>query len=161
MGNDWKEIAMAGAIELKNFIPYLISTIHNTTASIFAQQYSTQFGLGLNEWSCIALLASEDDISATRICEVGGFDRSIVSRSINALIERGYVTSRPVASHNRKRLLNITPAGRRIHDQVMEAVLIGEDKLLQGLNTKQRSDLLRFLQRVHHNALDLKRSTKE
>ena len=91
---------MARAIELKSYIPYLITAIHNTAASLFAQKYSAQFGLGLNEWSCIALLASEDNISATRICEVGGFDRSIVSRSINALIDRGYVASQPVPSHN-------------------------------------------------------------
>ena len=152
---------MADALDLKNFIPYLISAIHNTTASLFAQEYSAQFGLGLNEWSCIALLASEDNISATRICEVGGFDRSIVSRSINALIERGYVASRPVPSHNRKRLLNITPAGRLIHDQIMEAVLVGQDALLKGLNKKQRSDLLKYLQLLHQNALAHKRSLKE
>lgn len=152
---------MANAIDLKRFTGYLVATIHNTIASIFAQQYRAEFGLGLNEWSCIALLAGEDDISATRICEVGGFDRSIVSRSINALIERGYVTSRPVANHNRKRLLNLTPAGRVIHDQIMVEVLLGENELLKGLNQKQRSDLLNYLQLLHHNALTLKRSLKE
>lgn len=152
---------MAHALDLKNFIPYLITTIHNAGASIFAQQYSTEFGLGLNEWSCIALLASENNISATRICEVGGFDRSIVSRSINALIERGYVTSQPVPSHNRKRLLNITPQGRLIHDQIMEAVLVGQEVLLKGLSKKQRGDLLKSLQTLHQNALAHKRSLKE
>lgn len=151
---------MAGAIELKNYIPYLISAIHNNNARVFAQKYSAEFGLGLNEWSCIALLASEDNISATRICEVGGFDRAIVSRSINALIESGYVTSRAVANHNRKRLLNITPAGRLIHDRLMKEVLAGEDRLLQGLDKKQRRELLGYLQLLHQNSVALKRSTK-
>lgn len=152
---------MAGATELKSMIGYLVTAIHNTTASHFAQYYSTKFGLGLNEWSCLALLALEDDISATRICDVGGFDRSIVSRSINSLIEKEYVTSRPVASHNRKRLLNITAAGRLIHDQVKEALLDGEDQLLRGLNPKQRSQLLSHLQLLLQNALDLKRAPPE
>ncbi len=152
---------MADAIELRKMVGYLITAIHNTTASLFALHFSAKLGLGLNEWSCIALLAREDDISATRICEVGGFDRSIVSRSVNALIEKGYVVSRPVATHNRKRLLNITPAGRAIHDQVLEGVLIGQDQLLDGLSAKERSQFLSHLQLVHQNALALKRTFNE
>lgn len=152
---------MAHAIDLKSFTGYLITTIHNATSSIFAQECSAEFGLGLNEWSCIALLANEDNISATRICEVGGFDRSIVSRSINALVRLKYVASHPVADHNRKRLLSLTPAGRTIHDKIMKQVLAGEDKLLQGLDKKQRGELLEYLRLIHHNALAIKRSAKE
>jgi len=155
------EDAPGKAITLTNYVPFLLSKLHNTNARISTLQYSTQFGLGLSEWSCLGLLASESNISATRICEVGGFDRAIVSRSVNALIEKGYVTAKPVANHNRKRLLCMTPQGRQVHDQIMELALAREAKLLTGLDAKEREQLLHTLRTLLRNALDLERSVKK
>ena len=145
----------ANAIDLDRYVPYLLAAVANRLARISVKQYGDAFGVGLNEWGCLALLAREADIPATRICEVGGFDKALVSRSLSSLEARGYVTSVPVAYHNRKRLLRLTDSGRALHDQIMAIALPREERLLGGLSPAEREAFIAMLQKVHSNAVEI------
>jgi len=141
-----------GSIVLDRYVQFFIGAISNKLLRISTKVYAEKFGVTLNDWRTMAMLAVESDITATRICEVIGFDKAAVSRSIRSLEERGYLTTRPVDTHNRARLVALTTGGRAVHDAIMEMALAREDRLLDGLTDPERLQLLKALRRMYQNA---------
>lgn len=138
-------------LDLSDYAPYLIRSIANRLAQSGSNLLMQQFGIGLTEWSCIALLAQEEDVSATRICEVSGFDKGAISRSIKSLEEKGYARANPAPDNNRKRMINLTHAGWRLYAELREMANVREQSLLSGLADSDRRELMRLLRLVHAN----------
>src|SRR6187549_3082602 len=142
-------------LELDDFVPYYVRAIANRLAQAASRLYQRKFGIGLTEWSCLSTLGKEEEISASRICEMSGFDKGLISRGLGSLEAKGFIESRPVEDHNRKRLIRFTPAGRSLYVEIRELALIREQRLLDGLSSQDRSALLASLRIMHRNAKQL------
>ena len=142
-------------LELDDFVPYYVRAIANRLAQAASRLYSRKYGIGLTEWSCLSTLGKEEEISASRICEMSGFDKGLVSRGLGSLEAKGFIVSRPVEEHNRKRLIRFTPAGRALYLEIRGLALIREQRLLEGLSSQDRSALLASLRIMHRNAKQL------
>ena len=145
----------AVVLELDDFVPYYVRAIANRLAQAASRLYSRKYGIGLTEWSCLSTLGKEEEISASRICEMSGFDKGLVSRGLGSLEAKGFIVSRPVEEHNRKRLIRFTPAGRALYLEIRGLALIREQRLLEGLSSQDRSALLASLRIMHRNAKQL------
>ena len=145
----------AAVLELDDFVPYYVRAIANRLAQAASRLYQRKFGIGLTEWSCLSTLGKEEEISASRICEMSGFDKALVSRGLGLLEAKGFIQSRPVETHNRKRLIRFTPAGRSLYVEIRELALIREQRLLEGLSPQERSALLASLRVMQRNATKL------
>jgi DNA-binding MarR family transcriptional regulator len=145
----------AAVLELDDFVPYYVRAIANRLAQAASRLYSRKYGIGLTEWSCLSTLGKEEEISASRICEMSGFDKGLVSRGLGSLEAKGFIVSRPVEDHNRKRLIRFTPAGRSLYVEIRELALIREQRLLEGLSSQDRSALLASLRIMQRNAMQL------
>ena len=139
------------SIELDSYVPYLIKATANKLSQSRSSELKKGFGIGLNEWSCLALLAKEPEIAATRICEVSGFNKAVISRSVQALEEKGFIRSNSVPEHNRKKVMSLTAEGRRVHNEIMKQALARQELLLSGLNEAQRDQLIVLLRILHGN----------
>jgi DNA-binding MarR family transcriptional regulator len=142
-------------LELDDFVPYYVRAIANRLAQAASRLYQREFGIGLTEWSCLSTLGKEQEISASRICEMSGFDKGLISRGLGSLEAKGFIESRPVEDHNRKRLIRFTPAGRSLYVEIRSLALIREQRLLEGLSPKERSALLASLRIMQRNATKL------
>lgn len=138
-------------LDLFDYAPYLFRSIANRLGQSGSSRLTQEFGIGLNEWSCIALLALESNISASRICEVSGFDKGVISRSVNSLENKGYVRTALAPNSNRLRLINLTHAGWRLYRELLVLARERETRLLDGLSADDRIELMRLLRIVHGN----------
>lgn len=145
-------VADDAVLDLDSYVPFYLRAIANRLAQVASRHYNERFGIGLNEWSCLALLAMEDDVSATRISEVSGFDKAVISRSINSLESKGYVTTKGVKNHNKRRLIRLTPVGREVYSQIRRLALVRQELLLKGISATGRAALLKSLRLMHRNA---------
>lgn len=135
-------------LDLHNYVPYYIRSIANRLSQIDQRIYRNSLNVGLNEWACLALLAREDGISASRICEVSGYDKAVISRSVRSLMDKGYVSARAVANHNRKQLLSLTAKGKKAYLTIEALVLERERLLLEDVTPAQKKVLLKLLARI-------------
>lgn len=142
-------------LDLDNFTPYYVRAIANRLAQAASRLYHRKFGIGLTEWSCLSTLAKEEEISASRICEMSGFDKGLVSRGLASLEAKGLVQTRPVKDHNRKRLIRFTSAGRSMYLEIERLALDREGQLLEGLSPHDRSTLMAYLRLMLRNANEL------
>lgn len=136
-------------LDLSRYVPGFITYISNKLASGASQCYRKRFGIGVVEWRMLSMLAVENGITANRICQVIGLDKSAVSRSLQTLEAAGYVSSAVDPNDARRNTVSLTRSGRELHDRVLKVALERERRLLSGLSAKEVDTLIHLLSRLH------------
>jgi DNA-binding MarR family transcriptional regulator len=138
-------------LDLDNYVPALITFIANKLSRTATVTYQKCFGVNVTEWRILALLAIEPNISAARICQVIGFDKGPVSRTLAALQTRDLIRIRADRQDARTHSISLTLKGHATHDNVIVAALERERRLLSCLRKDEREVLIGLLRRVHNN----------
>ena len=143
-------------IDLENYCSYYFIVIANRLSRGASALYREKFGVGVVEWRCMVMLAVEEGVSAARISEVSSINKSLVSRALVKLEEQKYVEDYHESRTRKPRLLQFTPEGRDLYQQMLEVTLMREKKFRKGLSSKEISELLRMLRILFNNtdALD-------
>lgn len=137
-------------VDLQHYAPAYFTWIANKLSSGASQAYLAAFDVGIETWRLLVLLAIEP-FTANRICKVIGMDKASVSRAFKSMQSRDLITIRLDPDDGRVRVASITPAGRELHDKILEIALERERALLSVLAPQEREVLLSLLRRVHDN----------
>jgi DNA-binding MarR family transcriptional regulator len=147
-------------LDLDNYVPTYLTQCTNKWASSSSRIYLAKFGIGINEWRTMTLLAIEPGIAASRMSAIMGLDKALISRTLGVLEEQGFAT-RGVPLGRGRREVFLTPAGQRLHDKVLKLALKREEELLDGFSRSEIDILLGLLRRLTNNAVRLQsRETK-
>lgn len=138
-------------VDLQRYVPAYFSWIANKLSNGASQAYLSAFGVGIEAWRLLVLLAIEDSLSAQRISKVIGMDKASVSRVFKTMHSRGLITIGLDAKDGRLRLASITKKGRQLHDQLLGIALERERAFLAALNQKETETLIDLLRRLHEN----------
>ncbi|MED5611448.1 MarR family winged helix-turn-helix transcriptional regulator [Pseudomonas sp. JH-2] len=135
-------------LNLDRYVPALLTSLTNKMASGASACYRKHFGIGIVEWRVLAMLAVEDHISANRVVQVIGLDKSAVSRALQVLERDGHVATKVDAKDARRYTVSLTPSGRELHDRVLVTALERERLLLAALGEEEVEMLIDFLHRM-------------
>jgi len=137
--------------DLRKHVPFYLASISYRLGRNASRSFPVLFGLNQMEWQILAILASTPLASATDVSEISCIDKAAVSRGVRRLEELGLVAATPVASHNRKRLLALTPAGEAAFNKVSRYVLERERTLMRGISSAEQDLLVDLLRRIYDN----------
>jgi DNA-binding MarR family transcriptional regulator len=137
-------------LDLDRYVPALITFIANKLSNSATVTYQRRFGVNVTQWRVLSQLAIEPGISASRICQVIGFDKGPVSRTLAVMQQQGLVNIKP-GQDGRTHSISLTSRGWTTHDQVITVALERERRLLSCLSRQERDALIGLLQRVHGN----------
>lgn len=138
-------------LDLERYVPALITFIANKLSNSATGFYQRNFGVNVTEWRIMSLLAIEPGIAAARICQVIGFDKGPVSRTLAVMQKRGLIAIRPDPKDGRTHSISLTAKGRATHDKVIVAALDRERRLLSCLDGREQEVLIELLRRLHDN----------
>ena len=147
-------VERAGAgplIDLNRYVPAVVTNIANKLSNSATATYQRNFGINVTEWRIMTQLALEPGIPAARICQVIGFNKGPVSRTLAVMQKRGLVTIRTDPTDARTHSISLTAKGRGIHDKVIVVALEREKRLLSCLKADEREMLIELLRRLHNN----------
>jgi DNA-binding MarR family transcriptional regulator len=146
------EVAHAGpTLDLERYVPAFITFIANKLSNSATARYERDFGVNVTEWRIMSLLAIEPGIPAARICQVIGFDKGPVSRTLAAMGQRGLVVVRADPDDGRTHSISLTAKGRATHDKVIVVAFERERRLLSCLGKDEQEVLIDMLRRIHNN----------
>lgn len=128
--------------------PYYLVTIGNAISWGSAREYLHRFGIGVNEWRVMAHIANDPGCTGAGISSFLRIDKSVVSRSLKSLAEKGLVGVDPRDSMRR---VYLTELGVALHDDILPIALRREDILLNGLDSEERDKLIEMLRKMHAN----------
>lgn len=135
-------------LDLERYVPALLTFLTNKLSSSASTCYRKHYGIGIVEWRVLAMLAVENHITANRVGQVIGLDKSAISRSLQALEREGYVTSEVDTKDARRYTVSLTPSGRQLHDRVLETAVRREEVLLADLSEREVDTLINLLHRM-------------
>ncbi|MBA1244310.1 MarR family winged helix-turn-helix transcriptional regulator [Pseudomonas japonica] len=135
-------------LDLERYVPALLTFLTNKLSSSASACYRKHYGIGIVEWRVLAMLAVENHITANRVGQVIGLDKSAISRSLQALEREGYVTSEVDTKDARRYTVSLTPSGRQLHDRVLETAVRREEVLLADLSEREVDTLIDLLHRM-------------
>lgn len=146
-----KKQAVQSVVDLNRYVPGFLTWIANKLSRGASRFYLAAFGVGIETWRVLVLLAIEGSISAQRVSKIIGMDKASVSRCFKTMQAEGLVTIGLDAEDGRLRLATLTPKGRALHNQILGVALERERAFLEVLNPQERETLIGLLRRLHEN----------
>ena len=133
---------------LDDFLPYRLSIASNRVSDAIASTYRSLFGLRIAEWRLVAVIAESDGITQQALCVATLMDKVTVSRGAIALVDRGLVERSANTGDKRSHLLQLTPSGRALYEQVAPKALLIEQELFASFSAQEIDRLRDMLARV-------------
>jgi DNA-binding MarR family transcriptional regulator len=107
-------------------------------------------GLSLTQLKAMHVLAgSDEELSLNGLAELlGGLSLPTLSRSVDALVQRGYVRRAEDTADRRVKRLSLTAKGRRTIDRLVEIRVAELGAVLETLTDDERERLARALEPI-------------
>jgi DNA-binding MarR family transcriptional regulator len=138
-------------VDLERYVPAFLTWIANKLSRGASQHYLAAFGVGIEVWRCLVLLAIEDRISAQHVSRIVGMDKASVSRCFKSMQADGLITLGLDDGDGRVRIAKLTRKGRMLHDKILGIALERERVFLSVLTNDEQEALIGLLKRLHAN----------
>ena len=129
-----------------------ISAINRCIQKIKAREMEA-VGLKSTHVMCLYNLGkTEDGLTASRLCDICKEDKAAISRSVNELVKKGYVSldmGEEKRAYRTKILL--TPKGRETVKYINRRIELALDKVGEGLDEDQREQFYQSLSLIGEN----------
>lgn len=136
------------ALALENFLPYRLSILSNTVSGTIASAYDRRFNLSIPEWRVMAVVARSPGLSAAQVAARTLMDKVAVSRAVAKLLKQGRLTREFADQDKRRSILNLSPEGREVYEQVVPLALKIESELLEGFSSEEIDTLNLLVDRM-------------
>jgi DNA-binding MarR family transcriptional regulator len=136
--------------DLDRSVLFLTTAFANKLSKGASRRLKKVLGIGLMEWRVVCNLGAEPGLSAARMAEISGVDKSVVSRAVSELERQGLIMASP-DQPGRQTALRLTPAGQDLHDRGVLRADERELRLLDGFSAEERDRLIEFLKRLTGN----------
>lgn len=139
--------AFAGrrTLELAEFPSSLLLRVANVIHQDGTSVYARKHGLSLPEWRILGRLHESAPMKLADLCRVSHFDKAQATRVLRSLAARRLVRQFADTAHRHRRIVDLTPAGRKLAQSVFPEAIAEQLKLLRALSPEER--------RVTFNAL--------
>jgi DNA-binding MarR family transcriptional regulator len=132
-------------LELAEYPSSLLLRVANVIHQEGTAVYARKHGLALPEWRILGRLCESAPMRLATLCRVSHFDKAQATRVLRKLTSRRLVRTFADAAHKHRRIVDITPSGRKLAQAVFPEAIAEQLKLLRALSPEER--------RVTFNAL--------
>lgn len=143
--------AQGPAVDLDRYVPAYFTFIANKLARGASSHYLETYGVGIETWRIMVMLAIEKRVTAQRVCQLIGMDKGSVSRAFRSMHSKGLLAFSSDALDGRLRFATFTKKGRDMHDSIMRFALQREHSFLSVLDQNEINTLIDLLRRLHEN----------
>lgn len=126
---------------------FLLRRLHQIHYAIWFEECA-DFDITPVQYGLLTTLLTTPDLDQNSICRELGIDRTNVADVVGRLARRGWIERRRSREDKRMMLARLTPAGRRVTEEMYAAMQCAQDRLLAPLAPRERKVLLASLMRL-------------
>ncbi|MDX3809984.1 MAG: MarR family transcriptional regulator, partial [Bosea sp. (in: a-proteobacteria)] len=119
-------------LRLERFLPYRLNVVGTLGGHALGRIYTEHFGIGIPEWRVVAQLGEFGKLTSRDIGELAQMHKTKVSRAVTELEKRGFVSRAENRQDRRESFVTLTPAGKRVYDQIVPLALGFEARWIEG-----------------------------
>lgn len=135
-------------IDRETFPPAYLSLVDNAHVWGGSRIYNERFGVTSPDFAILSTLSNRPGCQAVDISEQVALDKSVVSRRLQRLRDKGLICWEQDGSRRR---LFLTSQGAEVHDAVLPVALERAELMVHGFSNEERAQLQSFLRRMYEN----------
>ena len=143
----------AADIKLDEYIPFRLSILSRAISQSLAKQYSKYFNITIPEWRVLAVLASQQPLTANEMGDRTNLDKVQMSRAINRMLTTGLLEKEKDPHDKRRTLLRVSAGGWDIYSRIVPIALAHQAELLSVLDQEERLLLIRLIDKLDSKAV--------
>jgi DNA-binding MarR family transcriptional regulator len=98
--------------DLDQFLPYLLNQAAEVTSQNFQEVYKAEFGMTRAQWRVMANLGKHGAMTASEICRLTFIEKTKMSRAVQMLEEKGFLSRSSIVGDRRSERLSLTSHGK-------------------------------------------------
>jgi DNA-binding MarR family transcriptional regulator len=123
---------------------HYIRRLQQIAVGVFMEE-TQDFGVTPVQFAALNALVATPGIDQRTLAASIGFDTSTIGGVVDRLEARGWVKRQVSPEDRRARLLQVTPEGKQLLQEVSAAVLSTQERILAPLPETERQEFLRML----------------
>ena len=131
-----------------------IRSTSNLISKTAAMRFRRELDLTTGEWRSILFLGHHGPMTIGKLSEVVDVDRTLMSRLLNTMSEKGIVVRRPEKQDRRRIAIELTAHGRELYQSVKQISLQRNAALVQVLSKGELAQLETMLRKLYFVAKD-------
>lgn len=135
-----------GDFDLENFLPFLLNQAAEESSLAFQRVYKSRYGLLRTDWRVLFHLGIHGRMTAKEIGQRSKIHKTKISRAVQRLAERRFLTRTRDERDRRSEHLELTPAGRAVYAD-LRGIAEEYDAKLSAQFTRGENALLRVMLR--------------
>ena len=133
-----KEPADVG-FDIELLLPFQINQLSSRLAAQARRIIALHGDLTLPQWRIVRILAAGVARNSTAVRKSSGIDKGQFSKTVNALVEQGYIITRPSAADQRQFEIALTDKGQAAHRRLAPDLEARQRHLMAALTPEQRA----------------------
>jgi DNA-binding MarR family transcriptional regulator len=135
----WRDVPESGqGLGFEDFLSYRLGRLSTLVQRATTKHYLEPAGLSLPEWRVLSRIARSDSIEMRQLTQTSLMDKAAISRTVTLLLERGLAQRHVDPVNAKRRIVAISPAGRRLIRSVLPQALREQARLLRLLDAAER-----------------------
>lgn len=134
--------------DLDDLLNYRLMRLFALSGAPVIRLCEGRYGIARREWRLLALLAAHGALSPSELADRGDLDRARTSRAIGTLVAKKLVERAPLPGDARRAVVQLTPSGKRLYDDLFPQVAEINRQVLSVLEPGQVAWLEDALQRL-------------
>ena len=131
---------------------YRFSILASRQTRCLSAMYLQKFGLSVSQWKVLPILGYHGPMSAKEVGERTSLEPEKVTRAVDQLVTRGFVTRRSDSRDRRRVILSLAAKGTQVFKESEQLRGIIEAKFLDALQLKERALFHRLLDKLERRA---------
>lgn len=141
-----------GSAVISDLLSAKLHSLAALSAASTTLRVERRYSLTLLEWRSIGQLGGFAPLSLKALAQRTGMEKSYASRTVSILVERGLVVSTKSAADAREIIINLTPTGQKVYEEVLADALARNERILRPLSAERREMLMEMLTELTESA---------
>ena len=134
--------------DLQDFLPYLLNQAAEASSLAFQQVYKDRYGMLRTEWRVLFHLGIYGRMTAREIGQRSKMHKTKISRAVQKLAERRFLTRETDDSDRRLEWLDLTAQGRAAYRDLREIAKGYDARLSAKLSARENAVLRQALRKL-------------
>jgi DNA-binding MarR family transcriptional regulator len=126
---------------------HLIRRAYQIAQALFLDE-TAELGLTSVQYSALNAISELPDLDQTTLSGLIAFDKTTLVKVLDRLVAKGLVTRVRSTSDRRCHVLNATPAGKKVTEDIIPMLGRAQDRLLAPLTPKEQIVFLSLLSKI-------------
>lgn len=134
--------------DVRQFLPYLLNQAAEASSLEFQKVYQDKYGMLRNEWRVLFHLGIYGRMTASDIGARAQMHKTKISRAVQRLSERRYLTRTRAETDRRVEYLTLTAAGQQVYRDLKEIAREYDSALTESMSATEADTLRGLLHRL-------------